>query len=62
LQRAVECASRPSSDCWTEELEQLARAPEHVGTCLGGNDDCAQEAVDRQDVADIVRCSRDSCT
>lgn len=22
---------------------------------LGGNDDCAQEAVDRQDVADILR-------
>eukprot|EP00977_Amphora_coffeiformis_P030244 scaffold45609_cov214-Amphora_coffeaeformis.AAC.1 len=58
LQRSIECATTTGL-CPDDELIRLAELLESYDECLGSSsdadDDCEQERVDRQDVADILR-------
>jgi len=53
FERAIECAAETGL-CKDDELIQLADGLEKCVGCLM-DDDCEQEMVDRQDVADILR-------
>lgn len=53
FERAIECASE-TGFCKVEELNRLAGVLEAFQGCLV-DEDCEQEQIDRQDVADILR-------
>jgi len=55
--RAVECATNPGLCRDSDELDRLAETLEAYRGCLV-EEDCDQEMVDRQDVADILKMQR----
>lgn len=55
MDRAVTCATQPGTADSVKELQTLADDLESYTGCLIDDDDCEQEKIDRQDVADILR-------